>query len=194
MPKSNPYKRTLAGLLLGFSYPDDGRQYFEAGTIPIPAFVPETLAAYPAKEELQSAVAEILRANVRQNLPSKTSVEIIEHAYNEHVKVTLQVRGRGWGRELRDVKYSLERIRGLGRIVTEALFNYLEQDGPEYCSICEVCEKVFLPAKSKQRFCSDQCRWDYWNTKKMEGYYAAAKKRSRAHKKRIQKLKGGKRK
>lgn len=151
-------------MLLGFCYPDDGRQYFERGIISKPAFAdPATMAAYKHKPKLQAAVIDILRCHFKGNIqPRPTSIKEIERAANESIKLP---------KVLEDAGYCplVSFDETIGRTVTYFLFTYLDENGPPCGAACEKCQKIFLLTKVHQRFCSNQCRWDFWNARKSGG-------------------------
>lgn len=69
------------------------------------------------------------------------------------------------------------------RTAVDILHHYLRLTGPSFGLVCQQCQKVAERLKPNQRFCSDQCRWDFWNEKKMEGYYLKKQQERRAYKK-----------
>jgi hypothetical protein len=182
MRRKHPYKQTSLGLLLSFAYPEDGETYFDAGLIPAPGLADEeSINAYPDKDALRAAVIAVLRAHITREPLNRSVLKAIERAQNEPVTVTFALR------MTTPLRLGLMRADPIGRIVTDRLFSYLNESGPLYGSICQKCAKVFLLTKERQRFCSKQCRQDFWNDQKMEGYYAEKLKQSREHKKRLKK-------
>jgi hypothetical protein len=177
MNKLIPYKRSKLDWLLRFAYPDSGG---------LPVYSQNLLDAYPNTEVLRGAVIDILSAKIcRRDLGKKDSIRVLERALNEPIKllpIYLEPSGEP----------SWKDSPTIGRYVGQTLIEYLNLPGV-VGSVCKRCDKVFLPTRQpKQHFCSTRCRWDYWNEKKMEGYYAAVRKRSREHKQRLKRMKGGK--
>jgi hypothetical protein len=172
-------------MLLGFCYPEQAAEYFESGIIPTPGIVdPKTMAEYAGKDALIAAIIDVLRAHISgKAVASKRSFETIERAVNEPVQVT-------WAIDVRKDRPSLQEHHGLGRSATRILFTYFQLEGPIYGAVCEKCQNVFLLTKHNRRFCSDQCRWDFWNDDKMKDYHAQKAEESRQHKKHLRTLKG----
>jgi hypothetical protein len=139
-----------------------------------------SMAAYPNLDVVRTAVADILTRHVQGRIQKFSSVRIIEAALNEHVKFSPTLRWTKSGpRGSADIIW-----QSPGRSAAECLRQYINQDDPSDAAICAVCAHVFVRTKPNQNYCTQKCRWRYWNTKKMEGYYIEKAKAAREYKRR----------
>ena len=184
MRRSNPFKQDLLRWLLEFCYPGDhpeGLGRFAVGS----HFFDD-----PRTQELRDAVINVLRAYTTGTSASKKAVVILERAFNEPVELVRSVNSTN--PPLFSTLFSLEPTFGKGaRNVAEALHRYLGHGGTPFPFVCKTCEKVTELTKPNRRFCSEKCRNDFWNAKKMEGYYREKQRQSREHNKRLKKARKG---
>jgi hypothetical protein len=129
--------------------------------------------------------AQAVFTGTHQSAIRLDSQTAIRDALNERVEIAPAIRTQGL-----PYRESLGISMPVGRIVAQTLLDYLGQGDPQnYGGVCKRCGKLFLFLKGQPRFCSDQCRWDYWNDDKMQKYYAAKKRGSRANQERNARLK-----
>ena len=164
MRKSNPFKQDLLRWLLRFCYPEEQ---------------PKSPDKY---QELREAVIDTLRAYVAGSRMSKKAFTVLQRAYNETVQLISSTNETNPPKRSRLflVKPSFE---NQSREVAEGLHRYLKlHTGPPFPFVCKTCEKVTELTKPNRTFCSEKCRNDFWNSKKMEVYYREKKRLKKARK------------
>src|SRR5688572_28961097 len=199
MTKLPPYKQRLLGWLLDFCYPGDADSHLpdvadwtEEARRMVKTQMNRQYGKCPDADALREAVIAVLRRHISgRGALTQAMATNIERALNRPLEIQSQITAstdpRGsWALATKHTPESDSRR------VAESLFHYFQERGPFYGSVCQKCERIFILTKLKQKFCSDQCRWDFWNSEKMKGYYADKAKKARAHKKRIRTMKGEK--
>jgi hypothetical protein len=174
---SREQQRALLELLIEFCYPGSGY---------LALCDPDDMAAYPHLDVMRTAVADVLTRYVQRRIQKFSSVRIIQDAYNETVKLSPTL------------DFGTPSLRGSvgimwtspGRNAVTCLLQYLSNNDPSDAAICAVCGHVFVRTKPNQNYCTQKCRWRYWNQQKMEGYYARKAKAAREY----QRLKKARRK
>ncbi len=163
MRKSNPFKQDLLRWLLRFCYPEEQ---------------PKSPDNY---QELRDVVIETLRAYATGTNISKGAFTALQRAYNEPVKLISSTNHTTPPKlpRLFMVKPSFE---NQAREVAEGLSRYLGHVGPPFPFVCKTCEKVTELTKPNRTFCSEKCRNDFWNSKKMEAYHREKKRLKKARK------------
>ena len=171
MRKSNVFKQDLLRWLLAFCYPDDYPGITATG-------IPED----PRIEPIRKAVIDTLRAYVSGSRMSKEAFTALQSAYNEPVKLIPAFNQTNPPKQPRlfMVKPTFEQI---ARRAAEGLHRYLSlHTGPPFPFVCKTCEKVTELTKPNRTFCSEKCRNDFWNSKKMEAYHREKKRQKKARK------------
>jgi hypothetical protein len=171
------YKARLLKHLLGFVYPERGE----------PICSPDTLNECPNTAALRQAVVDVLKASIGKRRFNAASIPVLEQARSEYGRLA-----PGFNGMLEPIL--IERGASIGHNVVSHLMAYFGQIG-HVGAICERCDTIFITTRRQQRYCSDSCRWEYWNEQKAQGYYVVKSKAARDHAKRMKamKAKGGKR-
>ena len=172
MNKTNPFKRELLRYLLEYCYPSDQAEGFGryAGG--------SDYLDDPRTQELRDAVINVLRAYISGGSASKKAVLVFERVLNEPVKLarSIYLTNPPLTSSLFGLKSTFSRG---GRNVVSGLLDYLNESGPTYAFVCETCQKISQRLKPNQRFCSDQCRWDFWNESRGSKRLKKARKRGK---------------
>ena len=173
MNKTNPFKRELLRYLLEYCYPSDQAEGFGryAGG--------SDYLDDPRTQELRDAVIDTLRAYATGSRMSKKAFTVLQRAHNEPVKLISSTNLTNPPKlpRLFMVKPSFE---NQAREVADGLRRYLKlHTGPPFPFVCKTCEKVTELTKPNRTFCSEKCRNDFWNSKKMEAYHRNSRNRLR---------------
>lgn len=143
-----------------------------------------------ADEPVRAAILGILRNRIDHKPASERDLLVILKALNEPARML--PRDKEPQRYMPLVIESANRTAA--QMLIECMWSWGSWGSPGEAPIeppllvCKNCGKVAIKVGRHKRFCSTQCRWEFWNKEKMEGYYRNKAKEARDHLKHLREL------